>query len=65
MCPAAINVPDNLMIFLNLLLPAVADALPSARAGGYPVLQHDVEFECKSCGTLNTSTLKGLQSFFW
>ena len=29
-----------------------------------PVLQHDVEFECKSCGTLNTSTLKGLQSFF-
>jgi hypothetical protein len=29
-----------------------------------PTLQHDVEFKCDSCGTLNTTKLKGLQSFF-
>ena len=29
-----------------------------------PTLQHDIEFECDSCGTLNTTKLKGLQSFF-
>jgi|TARA_R110000851_G_scaffold87136_5_gene189749 hypothetical protein len=29
-----------------------------------PSLQHTVEYKCDSCGTLNESTLKGLQSFF-
>jgi len=29
-----------------------------------PSLQEEVEYKCDSCGTLNTTTLKGLQSFF-
>jgi len=29
-----------------------------------PTLQHDLEYECDSCHTINETTLKGLQSFF-
>jgi len=29
-----------------------------------PTLSHDVDFDCKSCGTNKTTTIKGLQSFF-
>lgn len=29
-----------------------------------PTLEEDVEYKCDSCGTLNTTTLRGLQSFF-
>jgi hypothetical protein len=29
-----------------------------------PTLQEEIEYKCDSCGTLNTTTLKGLSSFF-
>jgi len=58
------DVPDSeLGEFVESLTIEQVDKL-NAFFEGIPTLQKEVEYKCDSCGTVNKSTMKGLQSFF-
>ena len=58
------DIPDSELVeFVESLTLEQVDKL-NEFFENIPTLEQDVEFECDSCGTLNTTRLKGLQSFF-
>lgn len=58
------DIPDSELVeFVESLTLEQVDKL-NEFFENIPTLQQDIEFECDSCGTLNTTRLKGLQSFF-
>ena len=58
------DVPDSELVqFVESLTLDQVDKL-NEFFENIPTLQHDVEYKCDSCGTINSSTMTGLQSFF-
>ena len=58
------DVPDSELVeFVESLTMEQVDKL-NEFFENVPTLEHRVEYKCNSCGTINKSTMKGLQSFF-